>query len=193
MIDNESKMPIVLVGNSFKYEVEAVCKLFFHTARFAFFDDMGEVSGEEYILAEQSCKNGEIRLRAAVRMRETEPAEKEENLPADTETSVLEHELCRMLFNILSGMTGIVPPWGLMTGIRPVKKFTELMEEGKSREEIYSILTEKYQLLPEKFSQPVCIYTLLSDEMQLLFICITFDGFCHKAHAGLYKRTLQGA
>ena len=38
MTNNNFKMPIILIGNSFKYEIEATLKLFFNTARFSFSD-----------------------------------------------------------------------------------------------------------------------------------------------------------
>ncbi len=46
------KMPIVLIGNSFKYEIEAICKLFFHTARFSFSDNITDAQGDSFIIAE---------------------------------------------------------------------------------------------------------------------------------------------
>ena len=36
MINNDFKMPIIMIGHSFKYETEATLKLFFNTARFSF-------------------------------------------------------------------------------------------------------------------------------------------------------------
>ncbi len=151
MMNNETKMPIVLIGNSFKYEIEAVCKLFFHTARFLFAESVEDAGKGEHILAEVKTAGECIELTAEVRLGDSQTLKKTKLMPSESSKNDTEHELCRLLFNILSELTGIVPPWGLMTGIRPVKKFTELISEGKSRDEIKEILTAKYQLLPEKF------------------------------------------
>ena len=50
---NNDKMPIILIGNTFKYETEATVKLFIGAARFNFYYEMPEdFSAEEYIIAE---------------------------------------------------------------------------------------------------------------------------------------------
>ena len=50
MNNNDLKMPIILIGNSFKYEVEATVKLFIHASRFNFFYEITDVSDyDEYI------------------------------------------------------------------------------------------------------------------------------------------------
>ncbi|MDO4864847.1 MAG: coproporphyrinogen dehydrogenase HemZ, partial [Ruminococcus sp.] len=142
-MNNDSKMPIVLIGNSFKYEIEATVKLFFNTARFSFCTDRSEISGERYIVAEvrensaftvEVCLGGE----SVVTEGKATPDK-------------LEHELCRAIFHTLCSLTGIRPPWGIMTGIRPVKKVTELIERGLDKEQIRAELTERFELLPDKF------------------------------------------
>lgn len=149
-MNNSNKMPIVLIGNSFKYEIESVCKLFFHTERFIFSDKVEDAKGESFIIAVVS-RGDEITLSADVRLNGGETAFRECRLPLDSEDKTVEMELCRLIYGILSSKTGIVPPWGLMTGIRPVKKVTELMEQGLNRDEIERRLTEKYQISRKKF------------------------------------------
>lgn len=149
-MENDLKMPIVLIGNSFKYEVEATCKLFFHTERFNFTDDITDANGDSFIIAKVSEERNGFVLSATVKLSGKEPVSGEKTLPVTAEKAQLEHELCRVLFHILSDLTGIRPPWGLMTGIRPVKKVTELMDKGLSREEIEKSLTERFELAPDK-------------------------------------------
>lgn len=148
MNKTELKMPVVLIGNSFKYEVEATLKLFFHEKRFAFSDDINDACGDAYVIAELKAPDtlyarisldGEISERA-----------KKLDIPTDHDIDNAEHELCRLIYHILSEKTGIVPPWGLMTGIRPVKKVIELMRRDMSREEIYLELGNKYEISPKK-------------------------------------------
>ena len=148
-MNNSNKMPIVLIGNSFKYEIESICKLFFHTERFIFSDKIEDAKSESFIIAEVSRGEDTV-LSAKVRLNGGEPVYRECRLPLDSENKTVEMELCRLIYVILSSETGIVPPWGLMTGIRPVKKVTELMEQGLSRDEIEKRLTEKYQISEKK-------------------------------------------
>ena len=142
-----SRMPVVLIGNSFKYEVEATLKLFFHADRFAFSDDISSASGESYVIA-----GAEENRVYTVIMLDGKRSEAEHMLENSliSDPSSAEHELCRLIFHILSSRTGIVPPWGLMTGIRPVKKVVELMRQELPKDEIFRRLSEKYEITPKK-------------------------------------------
>lgn len=148
-MNNNNKMPIVLIGNSFKYEIESICKLFFHTERFVFSDKAEDAKGDSFIIAEVS-RGEQTVLSAEVRLNGEDIISKEFRMDLDADDKTVEMELCRLIYGILSGKTGIVPPWGLMTGIRPVKKVTELIGQGLSREEIERRLTEKYQISRKK-------------------------------------------
>lgn len=150
--NNDYKMPIVLIGNSFKYEIESICKLFFHTARFNFTENIEEAQGDSYIIAMADNSCGSMKLSASIRLNGDSVENAEKKLPENTEKSIAEHELCRLIYHILCRKTGITPPWGLMTGIRPVKKVTELIAQGFSREEIEKNLTERYEISPKKLS-----------------------------------------
>lgn len=148
MINNLFKMPVILIGNSFKYEIEATLKLFFHAERFSFSDDPADACGGSYIIAEVK-NNCEI---AAEVMLNGKKNSLSKTLAASSvsDKGFVEHELCRLLYRILCSETGITPPWGLMTGIRPVKKVIELVRSGKNYDEISSILKNKYEIAPEK-------------------------------------------
>ena len=58
--------------------------------------------------------------------------------------------ICTLLFDILSTMTGIKPKWGMITGIRPVKKVNALIEAGLGKDEIYRRFKEKYLISQDK-------------------------------------------
>lgn len=149
--NTDFKMPIVLSGNSFKYEIESICKLFFHTARFRFSNDINDAQGDNYILASVIYDNG-LFVVSQIRLNGDEPEHEIKSLPFSAKKNDIEHELCRRIYHILCKKTGITPPWGLMTGIRPVKKVTELIAQGLTRAEIEKNLSERYELSPKKLS-----------------------------------------
>lgn len=150
--NTDYKMPVILIGNSFKYEIESICKLFFHTARFNFTNDISEAVGENYITAKQEIIENNIVLTAEVRLNGGEVESTKKTLAFDSEKKIAEHELCRLIYHILCKKTCITPPWGLMTGIRPVKKITELLEQGLTRAEIEEKLSKRYELSAKKLS-----------------------------------------
>jgi len=151
-VDNQYKMPIVLIGNTFKYEIEATVKLFIPATRFVFSEKIEDAYGENFIIAGTDTTADKVHLYTSVKINGREPVNMENTIfgnPASKKNTI-EHELCRLVYNALKKILNITPPWGLMTGIRPVKKVTELIEAGKSLQEIDNILTEKYEISPNK-------------------------------------------
>lgn len=144
-MNNFSKMPVVLIGNSFKYEIESTLKMFFPTEKFQFSEDLSNATGETFVIAGAETE----RIYTDIKVN-GQTFHDEKNIPAD-DMKFAEHELCRLIYHILSKALGIKSPWGLMTGIRPVKKVTELIVQGKDFAETEKILTEKYELSPAKF------------------------------------------
>ena len=56
----------------------------------------------------------------------------------------------REIFNKLSELTGKVPPWGILTGVRPVKLTGEIFDRLGSQEAARKELRETYLLSDEK-------------------------------------------
>lgn len=54
------------------------------------------------------------------------------------------------LLKVLEQYTGMVQPWGILTGIRPTKLLHTLIQEGKDPEEAGHILREERLVTPEK-------------------------------------------
>ena len=54
------------------------------------------------------------------------------------------------VYDLLSSYTGKYPRWGILTGIRPVKIVHELLDQGRSREEVRQTLQKTYRLHPSK-------------------------------------------
>lgn len=143
-MNNFSRMPVILIGNSFKYEIESTLKMFFPTEKFQFSEDLIDVTGETFVIAgaETDRIYTDIKING-------QDFHDEKNIPTD-DIKFTEHELCRLIYHILKNALEITPPWGLMTGIRPVKKVAELIAQGKNFQETEKILTEKYELSPAK-------------------------------------------
>ena len=146
------KIPIVLIGNSFKYEVEATVKLFIPATRFSFSDNPDDACGDSYIMAQTSPSDHITDLFVRVRMNGGDELKLHDKVEctAETDRNTVEHELCRLIFNALKQIYNITPPWGLMTGIRPVKKVIELIQNDIPYEQICTRLTDKYEISPAK-------------------------------------------
>lgn len=62
-----------------------------------------------------------------------------------------EYETCRALFLLLRGVTGICPPWGMLTGVRPVRLVRERRLPGESDDAFGARLQKTHFVSDEKF------------------------------------------
>lgn len=141
-------MTICFIGNSFKYETEAVMKLFLPLVTFEFLFEEAAHSGDICTVSRCKSENGHTLSVSVTLDGKTES----ENLLADGEycDKTDEAELCRMLYRIMRKLTGITPAWGCLTGIRPVKKVNKLLEDGFDKAQIFDTLKKEYYVSDEK-------------------------------------------
>lgn len=59
------------------------------------------------------------------------------------------------LYRMLSEYTGKELPWGSLTGVRPTKIATEMLEKGMEEEAIHRVYTDTYLTIPQKAD--ICI------------------------------------
>ena len=62
----------------------------------------------------------------------------------------VKNSLKQLLYSMLSKVTGQLLPWGTLTGIRPTKIAMQLLEEGKTEDEIRSFMRDTYLASEEK-------------------------------------------
>lgn len=137
-------MKILFSGNDFKYETEATVKLFI-PSRFTFHYDITNADGD---IVMTRLKKGRIKTYLYVYCRlNGNIKRKSASFPNEmADKQLTEHEICRLVYLCLQSLTGITPPWGLLTGIRPVKKMAGLIESGKNRQEAFDYLKSKYMV-----------------------------------------------
>ena len=137
-------MKILFKGHDFKYEIEATVKLFI-PGRFEFLYEQvnaeGDIvcsqlkKGKAYTYFFVYCRIENQWIRKAFRIKNQQATKKN-----------CEYELCHLIFKCLNKLTNITPPWGLLTGIRPVKKMTELIEQGSDKNECFRTLKNKFMV-----------------------------------------------
>ena len=71
----------------------------------------------------------------------------------------------RTIYGACSNFTGKDLQWGTLTGIRPVKRMTQLMHRGMGRDELLGKYREEYFISDEKFD--LCYETALNEERVL--------------------------
>lgn len=76
---------------------------------------------------------------------ETKGTEKEQNIR-------LKRALSHVMLDVLEQYSGMTQEWGILTGVRPTKLYHKLRKEGKSIEEIHSILKNDFRLSNKKIA-----------------------------------------
>lgn len=92
--------------------------------------------------------------------------------------------LCRQtLYDLLRKETGIHPPWGSMTGIRPTHLMYEALNEGMSMADAQKHLVHQFDVAPEKAA---LLAELVSVQQQLPPAGRRLDGCVHR-HSVLHN------
>jgi oxygen-independent coproporphyrinogen-3 oxidase len=125
-----------------KYEIEAVLKIFFPSEKFCFLPSDKDVTGS-YILINIT---NSIIIKVNV---DNKTVERHENLRATKKENEL--AACRLLYEILSEITGTKSDWGILTGIRPVKKINQYLSDGLNFKQIQDKLSDEYLVSEDKF------------------------------------------
>ena len=83
--------------------------------------------------------SGETRIVLRCRGKETE-----RSVPAGEFDREQKNEIKRWVYRLLSDALGVSLPWGSLTGIRPTKLSSQMLEEGLSKEEVIERMEREY-------------------------------------------------
>ncbi len=134
-----------------------VCKLFFVVEQFAV--DAEAEPGMEALRHTYAETDGVARTGFAFRGRECarEAAlPREDAFAGDTQRyqvalkRVRKRLVKRALYDLLKTLTGVQPPWGSLTGIRPTRLLCQAMDEGRSMDEAVRYLQDAFDVTPQK-------------------------------------------
>ena len=135
-------MQIVLRGAAAGYEAEHTARIFYPAAELSqtLPDDTADLVlavAHRYLLLVLVRQNGTTTW---VQQR-----------PPQGDARTQEYALCRMLYTMLCGVTGIRPPWGMMTGVRPVRLIHDKRAAGWSAEQIDRFFLQRFDCSKQKY------------------------------------------
>lgn len=164
-------MILVIDSHPYHYEIEALCRMFLHGKELKIWENT-EIPAKDYVYTAVFGNRLVVKADMDGKTAEREEITEEGSLPGSLE---------RLTFHLLSELTGIVPKWGTLTGIRPVKLAMALRDQGLSEEEIRRKLREerlvseeKLDLLLETMRHEVAIRSLSRPESVSIYISIPF-------------------
>ena len=141
-------MQIILCGGAAGYEAEHTARLFFPAADRA--DTVPETGDFVAVCSHEKTDfvllhlDGKSYWRTALR-------------DADADA---EYALCRLLYTLLCDVTKRTLPWGMMTGVRPVRIIHDLRAAGWQEDAIRDRFLQHFSCTPEKFRLALSIADL---------------------------------
>lgn len=172
-------MYLVLNNRSFQYETENLIRVFFVNEPIVLSDS--PIQGENGVTAFADEKRISVRL--VLDNKEytgDEPIDFSLKNDEDTVTSYTERKLELMLFALLKKARGYTPSWGILTGVRPAKLMTKLVEKYGSQRAV-AYFTDELKVSEKKAALALGVAETekpiidLSDEKSFsLYISIPF-------------------
>ena len=146
-----SDYALVFAGQSgeFVYEVQAVAKVFIPGVRFALITDGTEPEAAHVIRVSVESNRDALQLQVNVTLH-GKRLERLESVSGEVDKQGVEFALCSLLYDVLQTLTGYTPPWGMLTGIRPVRKVIQALDAGMTPEEACRDLQSRYRISDEK-------------------------------------------
>jgi len=137
---------LLIQGHSFRYEMERLAMMFFPMEKINWYvDDAPE--GEPYILTRMEQENNKIRLTAGL----VDAIHRPDSIVLEqSDKKEVELALGRLLYQALARDTGITPPWGILTGIRPVKLFRDQISQYGKVELAEKAFSNDFLVTPAK-------------------------------------------
>ena len=159
-------MILKIDGNINRYYVQTLCMIFFPGSTFG----ENEVSGEgipEVSVNVYNDSEGGVTSYVSIKLNDrvcdaTASVGVDEPATIATKESIA---VGRALFSAGKEMLGHIPPWGILTGVRPAKIATALIKGGNGITKSKRILRDEYFLNPQKAALAVSVASL---EMKLL-------------------------
>lgn len=177
-------MKIYIINHTFHYEIENLTRVFFPNEKIEIVKDKGIEDNEiQYIVTRIADVENGKNIFVDVFF-DNYKGNNSVFVPFDSNQenyrSEQEREMAVCLFRILTNYTGVTPPWGILTGVRPIKLFRRLSDEfGTEYTKSYFkdkllVTDEKVLLAEETEKNERSIINMSSDNSYSLYVSIPF-------------------
>ncbi len=139
-------MILVIDNHKFHYEMENLCRVFFPYEKISVTTE--NENDNKKVITGLSQTDGVYNISVKVTCDGTS-IEKSHSADSETTEDELEIIMAQKLFEALCELTGYVPDWGILTGVRPSKLMTAIVEEvGEETAKAY--FTQKLKVSEKK-------------------------------------------
>lgn len=119
-------MIIFISGHKFHFEIENLCRMFFPNSEIKLNYEINDID-DDFLLTSMISVGGRTELRAEIRVGD-KSADFSDYLDVYNDDDA-EYKLALCVFKCLHFVTGYTPAWGLLTGVRPSKLMSKLIDQ----------------------------------------------------------------
>ncbi len=141
-------MTVFIKGHHFGYELQRVAQMFYFGEKVEVAEGEPQDDQTRYLCTKLDGRNLYV---YGVPFGETRYQLQDEALPEDRQNDI-EHKFGVMIYKILSEATSFQPPWGVLTGIRPVKLFLSRMRRGDDEQALRAHFVDDCRMSEERFA-----------------------------------------
>lgn len=170
-------MIIYINNHTFHYEAENLTRLFFPNTKLEVIKDIPETPISPYVYTEYIDNGDTKEIITDINIDNYHECSKK-SFSADNDN--IELEMALMLFEHFTKLTEVTPPWGVLTGVRPIKLFRRLAKEHSFDYAVdyflnkFRVSEEKTKLTIETEKNERTILELSRDDSYSLYISIPF-------------------
>lgn len=141
---------VSLINNDYRYEIRELIKVFYFNEDVVFTD---RIDNKEGLLIEVGFENtvGFTRIVKDYKIvHESQVPIKDVDYNCFDSDKKKKVAILQSLYNSLNALSTVKAPWGILTGVRPVKIVHKLLDENYEDNHILDVLTHGYRLYAEK-------------------------------------------
>ncbi|WMM26827.1 coproporphyrinogen dehydrogenase HemZ [Tissierella sp. MB52-C2] len=143
---------VLLIGHEFKHELTELIKVFFPKEQIIYIEDKEKYLGEGSLIVNELWEeNGEKKAVTKLYIDDILINQSVENINLieiyrDSLDKYIRIGIKKSIYNTLIDISENIIPWGILTGIRPVKIIHELLDKNIDEDIIIEVLTKEYKL-----------------------------------------------
>ncbi len=147
---------VLLIGHEVKYELTELIRVFFPGKEIIYIDAENDYLGEGTLIISSLYEEcGKIYVTTKLYIDNDLIKQSTENISlvevyGNSRDKYIRIGIKKSLYNTLISLSQSKIPWGILTGIRPVKIVHDLLDKNIDENEIIRVLTEEYKLYIDK-------------------------------------------
>lgn len=144
-------MRLYIEGPVNKYYVQTLCMIFFPGSKFSDDQEETEDTPRMWVKFSASATCGvDVTARLALRGQEAETKRHYDYREGYTKERIEKIAVGDAVTNVCETLVGYRSSWGMLTGVRPSKVATELLQKGMSKTRVKKELSKDYFVIPKK-------------------------------------------